>query len=699
LFKEFQVMLHNMSIRSRLILAFAILLALLLAVAVVSLQRLDGLTAATHDIVTFQARRAVLAQRINQHAQAEAIILLNLMQTTARDERVKLYAALDEEIAASGQAVADLDMTMLSASVQDEINHISDLRQRYSVLLQETVELIEIEGTAKARAYFEDRTHKVLRTLLFDTQALEAHVQQMMQSELEQLKRAADEARQRVIWLAVLALGMGVMLAWFIARGIIVPLRAAVAMARSIAAGQYHLDVPQGQRGEVGALLRALRTMRDSIASREEKILRLAYVDPLTNLPNRTRFDELLQSHLAAGHGALVLLDINRFASINHALGHLVGDRLLCALATRMHGVLGADNTVARLWADQFALLLPQLEKSAAKALVGQVIEAVRAPVLIDGQRLDVELSTSVALYPRDGGDSTTLLRRAGLALAAAKKRHEALEFASDWPDEASHAQLSLIGEMREALQHGDFVVYYQPKLHLASGKITAAEALIRWRHPDKGMIAPMQFIPFAEQTGFIRDITPWVVQQVIADAAQWTRDGVAVVASANLSTLDLRCQGLVQDVARMIAEAGLPAQRLCLEITESALMDQPDLALQHLQDLSRLGLKLSIDDYGTGQSSLAYVKTLPVNELKIDRAFVSAVDRTPRNAAIVRSTLVLCRELGLAVVAEGAETPEELAWLAANHCDLVQGYGVAKPMLLADFLAWVKAFNSRVSA
>jgi len=199
LFKEFQVMLHNMSIRSRLILAFAILLALLLAVAVVSLQRLDGLTAATHDIVTFQARRAVLAQRINQHAQAEAIILLNLMQTTARDERVKLYAALDEEIAASGQAVADLDMTMLSASVQDEINHISDLRQRYSVLLQETVELIEIEGTAKARAYFEDRTHKVLRTLLFDTQALEAHVQQMMQSELEQLKRAADEARQRVI--------------------------------------------------------------------------------------------------------------------------------------------------------------------------------------------------------------------------------------------------------------------------------------------------------------------------------------------------------------------------------------------------------------------------------------------------------------------------------------------------------------------
>ncbi|MDD5031087.1 MAG: EAL domain-containing protein, partial [Rhodoferax sp.] len=298
------------------------------------------------------------------------------------------------------------------------------------------------------------------------------------------------------------------------------------------------------------------------------------------------------------------------------------------------------------------------------------------------------------ALYPQDGNDSTTLLRRAGLALAAAKRRHETLEFAADWPDESQHTQLSLIGEMREALQRGEFIIYYQPKLHLATHKITATEALIRWRHPVKGMVPPMQFIPFAEQTGFIRDITPWVLRQVITDAAQWTKDGRSIVASANLSTLDLRCQGLVQDVARMLAESDLPPERLCLEITESALMDQPDLALQHLNDLSALGLKLSIDDYGTGQSSLAYVKTLPVNELKIDRAFVTDVDHTPRNAAIVRSTLLLCRELGLSVVAEGAETAEELAWLTSNQCDLVQGYVVAKPMPLKEFLSWVEKYN-----
>jgi len=688
-------MFKTMSIRTRLILAFSVLLSLLVAVAAVSLQRLDNLTATTQNIVNFQARRALLAQRINQHAQAEAIILLNLLQTTARDERVKLYAALDSEIAASGKAVSDLDMTMLSAQVQGEIDHVSDLRQRYSVLLQETVELIEIEGTASARIYFEDRTHKVLNTLLFDTKSLEEHLQQMMQSELEQLKLAAARARQLVIWLAVAALVIGALLAWFIARGIVMPVRSAVTLARDIASGHYDLDVPQGQRGEIGALLRALRTMRDSIASREAKILRLAYVDPLTNLPNRTRFTELFEARTATDSGALVLLDINRFAPINNALGHAVGDRLLCAVATRILGVVGSDNTVARLWADQYALLLPGADRDSATALMRQVIDAVRAPVPIDGQRLDIEVSTGIALYPQDGQNSTTLLRRAGLALAAAKRRHEVLEFATDWPDGPSPSQLSLIGEMREALQRGEFVIYYQPKLHLATHKITATEALIRWRHPSKGMIPPMQFIPFAEQTGFIRDITPWVLRQVITDAAQWTRDGLVVIASANLSTLDLRCRGLVQDVAHLLAESGLPPDRLCLEITESALMDQPDLALQHLNDLSALGLKLSIDDYGTGQSSLAYVKTLPVNELKIDRAFVTAVDVTPKNAAIVRSTLLLCQELGLSVVAEGAETAEELAWLTVNHCDLVQGYVVAKPMPLPEFLSWVEKFNA----
>ena len=688
------MMFNNLSIRSRLTVAFAFLLGLLFAVAAVSLQRIDGLTATTQEIVNDHARRALLAQRINQHAQAEAIILLNLLQTSARDDRVQLYAALDEEIAASGKAVNDLDMTMLSAEVKAEIDHVSDLRQRYSVLLQETVELIELQGTSKARVYFEDRTHKVLNTLLFDTRALDTHLQQMMQMELRRLQQSAAKARQLVIFLAVAALLAGALLAWFIARGIVIPVRGAVSVAQGIAKGNYAMDVPVSHRGEIGALLHALRIMRDSIASREEKIMRLAYVDALTNLPNRTRFTELFEARSSDHSGALVLLDIKRFALINNALGHPVGDRLLCQIATRIQHATGANTLVARLWGDQFVLMLQDADKAIATAVVHQVLAALREPMKVDAQRLDIDASVGIVLYPQDGTDVATLLRRTDLVMAVAKRRQSHIAYGSEVAGEPSHEQLSLIGEMSEALRKGEFVLHYQPKLNLKEGRITAAEALIRWRHPVRGMIPPLHFIPFAEQTGFIREITPWVLRQVIDDAAQWHRNGVAMVASANLSTLDLLNHDLVLTIEQLLTQSGLPADQLCLEITESALLDEPDVALKHLNELSNFGLKLSIDDYGTGQSSLAYVKTLPVNELKIDRTFVTGVDTTPKNAAIVRSTILLCQELGLSVVAEGAETAQELAWLENNRCDLAQGYGIAKPMPLDEFLQWAHTFN-----
>lgn len=207
--------------------------------------------------------------------------------------------------------------------------------------------------------------------------------------------------------------------------------------------------------------------------------------------------------------------------------------------------------------------------------------------------------------------------------------------------------------------------------------------------------VPPGRFIPFAEQTGFIREITPWLLQHVIRQTAAWHREGLDIVTSVNLSTLDLTSPDLVPKVKKLLKEHELPAQLLCLEVTESALMDDPDIALLHLKELASLGVKLSIDDYGSGQASLSYVKNLPVHELKIDRIFVSGVDQHFRNAAIVRSTILLCQELGLSVVAEGAETQEELTWLRANHCDIVQGYVVAKPMPAEEFAGWVTLRNT----
>ncbi|MBE0475401.1 MAG: diguanylate cyclase [Rhodoferax sp.] len=438
--------IHFASIRARLILAFSVLLGLLFAVAAVSLQRLEGLTNTTQEIVNYQARHVFIAQSMNQHAQAAAMKLLQLLHTPARDNRVPLYLAMDEEMAASGLAANALAQTGLAPDNQSAIERVTDLQQRYAALPQETVELISLATPASVRSHFEDWTQKVLTTLLFESRAVEGKLQQAMQSELEQLRESAARARSLVILLAIIALLVGT---------------------------------------------------------------GLAYVDPLTDLPNRTRFMEVFDAHVSNASGALILLNIDRFAPINNALGLKVGDRLLCKVAMRIKDVAGESNLVARLWGDKFALLLKGADRASAAAMVQQILSALRAPVTIEGQRLDIDASVGVALYPQDGADVTTLLRRADLAMTAAKQRQDSVAFGSEISDEPAHAQLSLIGEMREALVQGDFVVYYQPKLNLKQNKITAAEALIYWRHPVRGMIAPMHFIPFAEQTGFILEITP----------------------------------------------------------------------------------------------------------------------------------------------------------------------------------------------
>jgi len=491
--------------------------------------------------------------------------------------------------------------------------------------------------------------------------------------------------------IAVFALG-SVMLA----RRIVEPLNELSAAASRLALGDYRQPLPAPRGDEIGRLAASFEQMREQVACREERIARLAYVDGLTDLPNRTRFLEAFDAAAPGGQGAVAVLNLDRFALINNALGHPVGDRLLRAVAGRLGAVVPDGGTAARLWGDQFAFLLPGADGDAARAFAAAALDSLREPITLDGQRLDIGSAIGVALYPQDGADPTTLLRRAELALGTAKRRHSSLAFAAEDGAAPRHEQLSLIGDMRAALANGEFLLVYQPKLALAGGRIVAAEALLRWRHRERGMVAPASFIPFAEQTGFIREITPWVLECAIRQIAQWQAQGLDLAVSANLSALDLLDPGLPGRVDALLERHRVPATRLCLEITESALMDDPAMALTHLDQLAALGIKLSIDDYGVGQASLAYLKTLPVDELKLDRSFISGVGESPRNAAIVASTIMLSHALGLSVVAEGVESESEQHWLAEHGCDVVQGYGIARPMPAQELPAWVAAFERR---
>lgn len=681
---------HSASIRIRLTLAFSVLLGLLLSVSLVATYRLETLTASMHEFVDQPARLAFLAQRANQHSQYAVIQLLRLLQTPNKHQRVTLYAEMDTAMAASDAAIGGLASAAELTHSQKDIAPVIELRQRYGTLFQQTVELIEIEGLARAREHFEQHTDAALKALLRETLRLAEYQREQMNLEVEHFEKSAGFTRQFIIATTSSALLLGGLLALLISGSIVRPIGELVAVAETIAEGDYHKVIPRGKSPEMQALLRALAMMRKRIVLREERITRLAYVDTLTDLPNRTQFMERLAIATKQGHGALLLLNVDRFAPINNALGHAVGDRVLCEIATRLRACVNIQHLVARHGGDEFAILCEGIDKAASIEHMQIILDALRQPMLLDGQRLDIDVSLGVVFYPDDGHALTTLLRRADLAVKAAKRLRDSYAFGAEFEDVVRHEQLTLLGEMREALSRNEFIIHYQPKMNLSNGCITGVEALLRWNHPQRGLIAPDLFIPFAEQTGFIRDITPWVIHEAIGHAVEWWRDGLELVTSVNLSTLDLLNSLLVYQVKLLLEQTGLPAKLLCLEITESALMHDPELAHAHLNAFAELGVKLSIDDYGAGHASLAYVKKLPVNELKIDRAFVTQVDQSHKNAAIVRSTLLLCRELGLSVVAEGVETTSELEWLKANHCDQAQGYFISRPMQLDALYTWL---------
>ena len=480
-----------------------------------------------------------------------------------------------------------------------------------------------------------------------------------------------------------------------LARRIATPVNALAKAADAMARGDYSHPVAVAGGDEIAQLAAGFESMRKGIAAREAKITRLAYEDALTELPNRARLEERFAMLPAGARATILVLDLDRFAAINNALGHPVGDRLLQRVTLRLVPLLPPGVLLVRLWGDEFAFLMPDADRAQVRAFIDTLLTAMAKPTDIDGQRLDVGGTLGIAEAPDDGRDINTLLQGAERAMYEAKHRQCGFMFAADVGPGPSPADLSLIGEMRDALRDGQFVLHYQPKLALAGRHVTGAESLLRWQHPDRGLVPPGRFIPFAEQTGFIREITPWLIGEVCEQAARWREQGRELTLSANLSARDLLDRRLVGTVRHHVERCALPPQALCLEITESALMEDPDIAQATLAELADYGVRLSIDDYGAGQASLAYVKSLPVHELKIDQSFIRSLASSPKDAAIVRSTIALGHALDLSVVAEGIETADDLEWLGAVACDGGQGYFIARPLAADAFAGW---FDQRVA-
>ena len=376
-----------------------------------------------------------------------------------------------------------------------------------------------------------------------------------------------------------------------------------------------------------------------------------------------------------------MLLDLDRFKEVNDTLGHHPGDLLLIQVGQRLAGALREADTVARLGGDEFAVLLPGATAEGAGAVADKLRVALQQPLSIGGIALDLDASIGIAVYPEHGNDPAKLLQHADVAMYGAKQAHVGCLVYDPTVDQHSPKRLALLGGLRRALEDDQLVLHYQPKADLGSGQIHSVEALVRWQHPEHGLLGPGEFIPLAERTGLIHPLTRWVLDAALEQTAQWRHADRRLSVAVNISTRCLLDPAFPDQVASQLATWQVPADLLVLEITESAVMADPDHALEVLGRLHHLGVGLAVDDFGTGYSSMAYLKELPVDELKIDRSFVSQMATSPSDAVIVRSTIDLGHNLGLRVVAEGVENQHAWRQLSALGCDIAQGYYLGRPM------------------
>jgi diguanylate cyclase (GGDEF)-like protein len=497
----------------------------------------------------------------------------------------------------------------------------------------------------------------------------------------------------QLILLALTVAGVGVFACFsvLLARRISGPIKALGESAGRLGRGDYDTPVVRISHDEVGDLAAAFELMRQGIRMQTAKAERLAYWDELTGLPNRARFRNKLEDAVQAERPfAVLMLNLDRFKHVNDVLGHDFGDLLLIGVGSRLQQLCRDQALLARVGGDAFALLLPGADQSAALAMAAAILQDFFKPLRIGSHTVDLSAGIGAALYPRDGADVMQLLSRAELAMYAAKQRQCGSLVYDAQLDAGSPESLSLLSELRQAIDGQELRLYLQPKVDLKTGHVTGAEALLRWQHPTRGLVPPGQFIPFAEQTGFIRELTQWVIAEAARSWRAAADAGIRLPLSVNLSTRDLLDQDLPGKIAALIAGVGVEPRALCLEITETAIMLDPQRARSTLEQLSAMGFKLSIDDFGTGHSSLAYLKDLPVDELKIDMSFVKAMATSRADRRIVRSTIELAHNLDLSVVAEGIETAAAWQLLASYGCDDGQGFFVGRPMPQRQFVEWL---------
>lgn len=517
-------------------------------------------------------------------------------------------------------------------------------------------------------------------------------VRVLLQSPLEHALESFAPLDRQFLGIALAVLVVSLAGALFLARRVSRPLNALVEAAGRIGSGDYRTPVRVRGHDEFGLLARAFNAMQSGIAVRERQLAHNALHDPLTGLPNRALAMERLGSAISARRPVVLLyLGIENYRAINEGFGP-EGVEIMMREASRCLCMsLLASDTAARITGSEFLLLLENTEVDRAVARADRLYALLTEPQHIGHDELRHEVSIGIAAYPADGQQVEELISRAAIARHDAAALPGYLQVYQQDRDLAHQRQITLIRDLRRAAAEGELHLCYQPKLDLKHGQVRQAEALLRWQHPTFGLVSPAEFIPLAERTGSMAGLTQWVIEEAIRQSAEWARRGLLIQLSVNISVDDLADDDLAIRVTALLAQYAVQAEQLIFEITESAIMHNPQQALRVLEQLRGCGISLAVDDFGTGYSSLAQLQRLPVQELKIDQSFVRNLDSTSGDGVIVRSTIEMSHNLGLKVVAEGVEFEPSLKLLKQWNCDTAQGYLISRPLNAMAFERWLR--------
>ncbi|MCP4597527.1 EAL domain-containing protein [Neptuniibacter sp.] len=632
--------------------------------------------------------RETLLKIDRQQAEHEGYML----RRTSSDWFVEIMSLIDDLILRLDTATASTpEISLVTSSMQDNLR----LFKRSHVVLEEKTQ---------ALWRYSDANHATATKALGVLERSEEVVEETALELGMLLDEIIDTSRERIVLILIAVLFITLLsVTLIIKRNIRKPLDGLIQGIQAFQEGDLDKQVDLKRRDEwddvqtaLNQMAHALRVSYDNIQDKQDSLTHLAHHDVLTGLPNRLMLMEQLQhtihkSERSGERFALLFMDLDRFKNVNDSLGHAAGDKLLIEVSKRLSASVRKMDTPARLGGDEFTVILDSIEdpKDAAK-VAHNLIDAFSRVVEIEGRDLYVTTSIGISFYPEDGKGADELVRNADAAMYKAKQNgRNGYQFYTEKMTQEAFTRMELESSLHKAVKENEFIVFYQPKLELKSGKVVGAEALVRWHHSEHGLISPDSFIPVAEETGLVVDIDFWVLRSVCLQLKDWDElsdQGEALVVSVNFSARHMEQSNLTERVKAVIDEIGIEASRIEIEVTESLIMNNMQVAMQQLQELREAGFKIAIDDFGTGYSSLSYLKNLPVDTLKIDRAFVSDLENDRHDAAIARSIISLGNDLGLAVIAEGVECQAHLDFLAKEGCQFGQGFFFERPIPAAEF-------------